>query len=153
MQPCGSGGWRVAGAIKPAGTLETILSSVERSFGPRDDHHMDDWHRTVQTYGQLYYAQPLNALIPDLTADLLEVGRFLKTFEPPSRATALLLVRSLFTALMATDFNDGRETGAQPGSPGRLPAAPQTPPKTRTSPCGSGPERPTACSGRTSHDP
>ncbi|MEO3862813.1 helix-turn-helix transcriptional regulator [Acrocarpospora sp. B8E8] len=95
-----------AGAAVPAGTLETVLNSVERSFGLRDDHHMDDWHRTVQTYGQLYYAQPPNALIPDLTADLLEVGRLLQDPRTTLPRNDLLKVGSQLTALMATDFND-----------------------------------------------
>ncbi|WP_062439986.1 helix-turn-helix domain-containing protein [Herbidospora daliensis] len=95
-----------AGVTVPVGTLETILGSVERSFDLRDDHHIDDWHRTVQTYGQLYYAQPPNALIPDLTADLLEVGRLLQDPRTGLPRNELLRVGSQLTALMATDFND-----------------------------------------------
>ncbi|MFC4010895.1 helix-turn-helix domain-containing protein [Nonomuraea purpurea] len=95
-----------AGAAIPAGTLETVLSGVERALGVRDDLRLDDWEQTVRTYGQLYYAKPPQALVSDLTADLIEVSRALTRENALSVRTGLTRVSAQLSALIATDFSD-----------------------------------------------
>ncbi|MFI0416956.1 multiprotein-bridging factor 1 family protein [Spongiactinospora sp. 9N601] len=94
------------GALVPPGSLETVLAGIERSAGVQDTLGLDDWERTVRTYGQLYYAEPPSALIGDLTADLISVSGVLKREQSPSARAGLQRVSARLAALMATDFSD-----------------------------------------------
>lgn len=93
-----------AGAVIPPGALEEILSGVERALGEHTD--LDDWERTVHDYGYRICHQPAGALVSDLTADIIAVGRLLERRHPPQVQAGLLRISAGLSGVLAVDLGD-----------------------------------------------
>ncbi|CNG78254.1 Uncharacterised protein [Mycobacterium tuberculosis] len=91
-----------AGTAIPPGTLEEILSSIDRALDRPVD--VDEWESAVREYGFLINRQPVGSLINDLTADLIGVGELLK--RDHAQRTDLLRVSAGLSALLAIEFGD-----------------------------------------------
>ncbi|RCG30132.1 XRE family transcriptional regulator [Sphaerisporangium album] len=93
-----------AGAVIPAGTLETVLSGIEHALSSHTD--VDEWEATVQEYDESANVRPIGSLIPDLTADMLAVGRLLGRGNPPLVQAGLMRVSAGLGWLLAAQLED-----------------------------------------------
>ncbi|MFA1551056.1 XRE family transcriptional regulator [Actinomadura chokoriensis] len=95
------------GAAVPPGALEEILSGIDRATGRTVD--VDEWEHTVHEYGQKVMVRPTGALIGDLTADIIAVGRLLDRPRSPRDQAGLLRVSGGLSGLLAIELGDAGE--------------------------------------------
>ena len=93
-----------AGAAIPPGALETVLSGVTPDS--IDQMDVDRWERTVHEYRHVCLMRWTGALIPDLTADIVAVGKLLERKNPPSVHTRLLRVSAELSGRLAIELDD-----------------------------------------------
>ncbi|MEU8803016.1 XRE family transcriptional regulator [Spirillospora sp. NPDC048819] len=96
-----------AGTAVPPGTLEEILSSIDRATGQTAD--LAEWERAVHEYGQKIMVRPTGALIGDLTADIIAVGQLLEQVRAPQEQAGLLRVSAGLSGLLAIELGDAGE--------------------------------------------
>jgi hypothetical protein len=100
------------GATVPPGVLEELLSGVDHVLGTTTD--IEEWEQAVRDYGHQIYRRPFDALIPDLTADIVAVGELLKKGRPPHEQAGLLRVSAGLTGVLAeTLCNVGDDRAAR----------------------------------------
>jgi len=93
-----------AGAAIPPGALEMVLSGAAPGFVDQVD--VDRWEQTVHEYRHVSLMRWTGALIPDLTADLVALGRLLERKNPPSVHTRLLRVSAELSGRLAAELDD-----------------------------------------------
>ncbi|WP_395103753.1 XRE family transcriptional regulator [Actinomadura sp. SCN-SB] len=93
-----------AGAAVPPGTLEHVLSGIDDALGNPLD--LDGWEAVVHEYGQVLATRPAGALVADLTADIVAVGKLLKRHRDESDQAGLLRVSAGLSGLLAIDLGD-----------------------------------------------
>jgi hypothetical protein len=96
-----------AGTAVPPGTLEEILSGIDRVTGRAVD--LDEWEQTVYEYGQKVVTRPTGSLVGDLTADIIAVGRLLDRARTRQEQTGLLRVSAGLSGLLAIVLGDAGE--------------------------------------------
>jgi hypothetical protein len=96
-----------AGTAVPPGTLEEILSSIDRATGRAED--VDEWEQVVYEYGRQLMVRPTGALIGDLTADIIAVGRLLDRASSPHERAGLMRVSAGLSGLLAIELGDAGE--------------------------------------------
>jgi hypothetical protein len=96
-----------AGAAVPPGALEEILSAIDCATDHAVD--VDEWEQAVYEYGQQLMVRPTGALIGDLTAEIIAVGRLLDRTESAHERTGLLRVSAGLSGILAIELGDAGE--------------------------------------------
>lgn len=96
-----------AGTAIPPGTLEEILSGIDRATGQTVD--VDEWERVVHEYGQELVIRPTGSLVGDLTADIIAVGQLLDRPHSAHEQARLLRVSAGLSGLLAIQLGDAGE--------------------------------------------
>ncbi|MFI0367757.1 XRE family transcriptional regulator [Actinomadura sp. 1N219] len=96
-----------AGTAIPPGVLEEILSGIDRATGQNVD--VDEWEQTVHEYGQQIVVRPTGALVGDLTADIIAVGRLLEQPRAAYELARLWRVSAGLSGLLAIELGDAGE--------------------------------------------
>ncbi len=102
-----------ATAALPPGTVDTVFAGVKRSLDDRLENDLDDWEQTAWEYAQSIWIESPGALIPDLAADLLQIGRLLDRDLPGPVRDGLMRVSAQLGVYMAMELSD---TGNQRAS-------------------------------------
>lgn len=102
-----------AASALPPGTVDTLFAGVKRSLDDRLENDLDDWEQTAWEYAQSIWIESPGALIPDLAADLLQVGKLLDRDLPDPIRNGLMRVSAQLGVFMAMELSD---TGNQRAS-------------------------------------
>lgn len=85
----------------PVEALETLRNRLEGSFGPREDHDVDEWAQAAWDHSHTLRTMPPARMVADLAADVVELRRLLGRSQPKSVRNGLLQVSGQLSALMA----------------------------------------------------
>ncbi|WP_242614509.1 helix-turn-helix domain-containing protein [Actinomadura roseirufa] len=88
-----------AGSTIPPRALETMLSGIQDVLGNPLD--LDEWEAAVHEYGQQLSTRPADALINDLTTDLVGIGDLLKRHLDTADAPGLFRISAGLSGLLA----------------------------------------------------
>ncbi|MEV5413293.1 helix-turn-helix transcriptional regulator [Thermopolyspora sp. NPDC052614] len=90
----------------PPGTVDTVFAGVKRSLDDRLDNDLDDWEQAAGEYAQVIWTALPGALITDLAADLLQIGRLLDRDLPGPIRNGLMRVSAQLGVYMAIELAD-----------------------------------------------